>query len=428
MTDFAQIDVQRRYIALSLSGPWAAEGMSTQIRCRIDFPSGYPVTGRPRFALENVSTVTEESRKKLSSEVAELAEAYLSQQRPSLEAILRYILGEQTLEEGLQWVKHHSVIEGQAFNVDDGLSSSSEEDGDDTVKYVAPETDGLGTSAPKTATDSTLYSVPLHRTCGALWTGSGRLVCFHPRKPEQEASLVNSSLGLGPRREIATKDLFEGFGRLHKAYRSEAATSTFGTLTSTDSDDDFEMSSSGSSSSSDNLAPLNHHFLPAMPWNGLLASSHQEYALDTSQKSVRDFGQPSTSAASNVDMLVSIHDFSDSLPVKKGLAKRYHVQRGLEAVIKNILVVKECGFETLVSSWQLCALLLQTQTAKATWPALSTSEETMTSSQGYLRVLAKDSVLDLSYNEGMRPQRLSSNDDDQCVGRNLNRRWLVESL
>lgn len=411
---------------LSLSGPWTSEAASTQIRCCLNFPSGYPVTGRPRIGLDDVTQLTDESRTKLLFETTVLAEAYLGHQRPSLEAILRYLLGEQTLEESLQWVKRHSMGEGQAFNIDDGLSSSSEDDEDDTTRYVAPG--GLEMSNPMLSTDSALYNVPPPRICGALWTGTGRLVCFHPRKQEKEASLVNSSLGLDPGRYRDSRDLFEGFGRLHKAYRSNATTSTHGTLTSADSDDDFELSSSESSSISEMVGPLNHRFLPAMPWNSLFAGSNQEYALEASQKSIRGIGQPSTSAASNADMLVSIHDLSDLLPAKKELAQRYHAQNGLEAVINNALIAKRIGLEERVDTWQLCALLLQMEIKEATWSAPSIDGDPTISPQGYLSVLADNNDIDLAYDEEMKPRKLCSEDANRLVGLNLNRRWLVESL
>ena len=415
--------MQRRYIALSLPGPWANEGTSIQIRCRIEFPSAYPVKGKPRVALEDVPQLPNEARTALSSEIKMLTEAYLSHQRPSLEAILRYLLGEQTLEESLKWAKRHDMNEGQAFSVDDGLSSSSEEDEEDITRYGAP--DALQMSDSIIGMDSTLYNVPLPRNCGAVWTRDGRLVCFHPPKPEKEASLLNSSLRLDPRRNQNTQDLFEGFGRLHKAYRSKTAT---GTLTSADSDDDFELSSSDSSSPSDVLGPLKHHVLPAMPWNGLFAGSNPENVLADSQISVGEFGQPSTSAESNVNALVSIHDFGDLLPVKKELAQHYKAQNGLEAVIENCIIAKESGFEELADTWQLCALLLQQRTKEQSWPVLGTSEQPLISDRGYLSVLSKDTRVDFSYNEGMKPEETSSWNCSQLAVANLNRRWFIECL
>ena len=421
------MDVQRRRITVSLPGPWAAEKLPIQLRCRFEFPSMYPNAAAPIVSVDKTFSVSDETVHQVSSEAKQLANEFLSQQRHSLEAILRYLLGEQSLEESLQWLKKHSTNADTAIGVDLDLSSSSDEDDDGPARYVPPPTNGLESSDSMIAVNNAEYNVPLPKSCGAFWAENGRLVCFFPKKLEKGTSLLDQSIG-DALLQNSGKDLFEGFGRLHKAFRQKKTSSTLETLTSSGSDDDYDLISSNSSSASDDEGLPSHHFLPMVPWNGILTGANPEITLEASQKSVGETGQPST-AASRVNMLITIHDFSDILPVREYLARHYHVGGGYESAMHNIAVAKHLGDQDLVDAWIRAWLILRPDTPDQCF-STNGSEEGITGGlrRKHSSLLPKDSAIDLSFDIDVVPTPPFNALPGEWNTQNSRRRWLVQSL
>ena len=361
--------------------------------------------------------MSEKTSYQISSEAKDLADGFASQQRHSLEAILRYLLGEQSLDESLQWLKKHSTNPDTATGHDLDLSSSSDED-DDLARYVPPPTNGLESSDLMIAVNNAEYNVPLPKACGASWSENGRLVCFFPRRLEKETSLLDQSI-VDAHLQKTGKDLFEGFGRLHRTYRQKHTSSTLETLTSGDSDDEYELVSSDSSSASDGNGLPSHHFLPMVPWNGFFSGANPENTLDASQKSVGDTAQPST-AASKVNFLVTIHDLSQLLPVKELLARRYDISSGYNSAIHNAAVARDLGDLDLVDAWACAALLLRA----------SGSDEIIigTTQSGYPSLIPKDSAIDLSYDTDIEQPPSFDLPPVKWESQNLGRRWLAQSV
>ncbi|KAL9131143.1 MAG: hypothetical protein Q9217_000844 [Psora testacea] len=422
------IDVQRRRLTVSISGPWAPEKASTPLKCRFEFPTAYPKAAAPSLTLERRSALSDEAASKFTKEATELANGFLSRQRNSLEAILRYLLGEQSLEESLEWLKKNK--DGPDSDIDQPLSSSSDDDDEILGKYGGPQDDGLAFSDPMIGVNNAQYNVPLPNGCGASWAQNGRLVCFFPVKQEKETSLLGQSQAGNTRLQKAANDLFEGFGRLQRiTYRQQRATSILSTITSSGSgDEESELSSSESSSPSDALGLPSRHFMPTMPWNGPAADVHEDFTLDVSQRSVGETGQPST-AASKANVLVAIHDLSALLPVKECLARQYLYSADHPAAIHNAHVAEDNGFQDLADAWTFAGLILQDNVPIESHSNLSAEESVSVMIRQVLSPLRDtDSAVDFSFD--FREEGLQSKQRQpvQWAGHPFGRRWLVDAL
>ena len=380
---------------MSFSGPWAPNNASTQLRCRLDFPKSYPAKAAPSMTLDKNVALDNDTIAAIKSDVAELADRFLSQQRHSLEAILRYLLGEHDLEESLSWLSNRGDPDNQTIAIE---SSSSDDDEDEVSRYVPPTSNGVESHDSATAVNNTLYNVPMAKSCGASWSNTGHLVCFFPAKQGKEPSLL--SPGLSGEARLRGKELFEGFGRLQRSHHRKRPTSTLGTVVTDDSDDEsFELSSSSDSSSSGVVGLQTTQLRPIVPWAAFGGAADQDLALDTSQKSVGETGQPSTTA-SKATAFISIHDLRRLVPVKEELGRRYNIQRGYEAAIENSHVAEDEGFLELADTWNICALMLEDiKTGKSSHSSRDSKERFLEADRSDPALPANDSAIDLSQDE-----------------------------
>ena len=219
----------RRRIQISLSGPWGPEKGSTYIKARIGFPAKYPSAAAPFLNLEQTASLTDDITHQIYTDAETIASSFMSQQRSSLEAILRYLLGEQTLEESLLWLKKRQESVDLDSTQDLDLSSSDEEEG--LGGYAGAQNGSMEASDPMIAVPNAQYNVPLPKACGALWADDGRLVCFFPPKQGKESSLLDLSIKASDRSSRSRKNNFEDFGRLHiDSARQKRGSSTLETI------------------------------------------------------------------------------------------------------------------------------------------------------------------------------------------------------
>jgi hypothetical protein len=396
--------MQRRKIAVSLSGPWGPEKTSTYIKARIEFPPTYPETAVPTLSLEKTASLNDDVVNQVNSAVSSITASFLSRQRSSLEAILRYVLGEQTLEESLLWLKkrHESIDLDSTLELE--VSSSDEDD----ERFVGVQSNDTENSDLMTAKIQAQNNTPVPNACGALWANNGCLVCFFPPKPEKEPSFLDLTLRVNDRSSKSRKSIFEGFGRFHNASgRKNQATSTLQTIESGDSDtNESSSSSSGSSSNSDESLPR-HHFLPGMAWRGDASEAIPAVSLDESQKSSSGMGK-SRSTVPKSKNFVSIHDYSDLLPARLFLAKNYIVGHGSYGCAHNARIAREVGDLDLADVWVLVDLLLQDKVPLEVMSerrAGSTQDPgkayvepiLMIARRAATRLKSKDSAIDMSY-------------------------------
>lgn len=367
-----------------LSGPWGAGGGSTFVKASIHFPKGYPEEATPAVNIEKTASISSETLQKLNSELQQVANAYMSGQRNSLEAMLRYLLGEQSLEESLAWLKErpdHNDLD----LIQDPESSSSDEDDEEAGMYTNAQAQGMDMSDGMIAVSNAQYNVPLPRVRGALWSGDGYLVCFFPAK-DKAPSLLDLSLKNNDRSSRSHKIISEGFGRFYN--RSPAPGNKASTLEkkeSDESDSDSSVSSSGSSSSSDFFGVPPHHFVRSSAWRGDTSETQKAHSVEDSQLSSGGTGPAKSSGAKSYGP-ISIHDFREMLPAKKNYAQEY-VIGGPNCCLHNAEVAARLGNQDLADAWDFVNLVLQARVPLSTMLHPQRDESIMVVARNALSIL-----------------------------------------
>ena len=413
---------------ISLSGPWASGKNTTYIKARIDFPASYP-DAAPSLALEKTSSIEDETVVKMCSDTAAIASGFVTHQRSSLEAILRFLLGEQSLDESLHWLKKRQESTDLDSTHDLDLSSSDEDD-ETFGRYTDPQAGILEASETSISVSNAQYNVPLPKACGAFWADDGRLVCFFPPKLEKAPSTLDLSLKSSDRSSKYRRPIFEGFGRLQSASsRSRHAASTLETIESDDSDYyESTPSSSDSSSSSEITGFARHHFMPNVPWHGDSSEMHSGAMVDESQKSSGDsaFGKY---YMSNATSYVALHDLNDILPTKQSLARNYIIGNEADTFLANARAAKAEGDFDLADIWSLVDLIMQRKVPLDLMQHPSTDESILfIARQAGSHRKPKDRVVDLSFDASdekpLPPPIAPVKWGDHPFGR----RWFVNSL
>lgn len=400
---FEAVDIRQRKATISLNGPWGDDGTSLFLKVDIKFPIDYPTDSMPSFSLQKTAGVTDELASNLAAELRTIAETYLSRKRGCLEGVVRYLLGEGTLEESIAWILGEAgetvkspingELEGESSDEDEvGLSHSQE----------------LGMSSELLRPVNANVMVPVAKACGALWANDGRLVCFFPPKRDKSVSLMEN-LGFKEMARLSRADkVFEGFGRL-QANSPGPQTSTIPSvdeIVSDDSDDSDEETSS-SSGSSDTLSGLQNRFPTPRTWrSGGSLGFHRPRSTDNSQMSTTHGGMTvkSSDPPKNV---VSIHDLRHLLPSKHELGIKYRISgKGTDVSAYNASVALDAGYPELSRIWGLVKMVLQNQ--EASLPPLNSDVGDQAVARQARR---RDSAVDLTYdakNQDKYPRKSSN--------------------
>ncbi len=370
-------------------GPWGPKTSSIHIRARIDFPHNYPETATPILSMEKPSSMTEEIFRTISSELQSLAEAYKSEQKNSLEAILRYMLGETNLNDGVSWLK---------LNLTQDLTYSSSDEDDDVGTFASMQTLGMDMADSTLSISNAQYNVPLGKTCGALWTNDGRLVCFFPPVAEKSLSILDLSLRGIERSSSSHKIMFEGFGRLYN--RSPAPRKKVSTLQTIESDDsgydDSLTSSSSSSESSALIGQPRYHLIPSIAGRGDASETQRAVSAENSQKSSAVVGLAKIPGSGKVNF-ISIHDCKDTLPSQHGLAKQY-LLGGPDCCVVNAKIAANMGMQDLSDTWDFVDLIIRDEVPLDLIDHPYKEESILIVSRRTIaRRERKDSAVDLSY-------------------------------
>jgi hypothetical protein len=347
--DFEVVDIKHKKLVLSLQAPWREHETSIYLRVDVRFPKLYPREANAIITLQKTGAIEDDLHSTLSKELRTIAEVYASQKRGCLEAVLRYLLREQSLEQIVTWVMGESIVESKIIEPDLIPAEDSSDSDDDNLP-------GLGTTLASTAN----VRVPLAKGCGALWAENGTLVCFFPPKMKEPDSVFGSlSVQTGDRYE--SNRLFEGFGRLHTsspARKPKNGTRTVDEDSDSGSSDDslLASSSSSSSTSSEPETELNGGILPytkALPGLAL----HRSRSIDYSNRSTTMAGARFSEAMRK--SVLSLHTYDDLLPSRKDLASQYQILGpGPEVCIHNASVARNVGRDEVASVWNLASMIL----------------------------------------------------------------------
>jgi hypothetical protein len=398
-----EADVSNRHVKISLNGPWAAEGKLAYMQLCMDFPIDYPDKSIPWFHLDKASALSEQKVTELEGNLRKIATGYLIHRRGCIEGFLSYLTGERDLQESISWLglNGHDAIE----HGEEAESSSDEEDGllgdfGGSESQVLSMEGSVGSGI-----FSSNANVPLPRTCGALWAANGQLICFMPPK-EEPRSILQKFVVDDRNRSRGSREIFEGFGRLHPAQteaRSKSKPSA-DTFEADDSDDSSEFASSSSSSGSDEPEMFLRRFQPPSAWHGGalrfprlkgLRTQSTEGSIPTSN------GLSRRGISARYKALVKVMDLESLLPSKRILASGYIVYGDGETICShNAQTASQSGFPELADVWETVGLILA---KKVPLNMLS-----IPSQETDIRVIARrllmssqrnDSGLDLSFDE-----------------------------
>ena len=346
--EFETVDIKHRKLVMSLQAPWTEHENSIYLRVDIRFPKAYPRDANAIINLQKTGAMEDELHATLNKELHTIAEVYSSQKRGCLEAVLRYVLREQSLEQIVTWVMGESVADSKVIEPELLPGDDSSDSDDDNLQ-------GLGNALASSAN----VRVPLAKGCGALWSENGTLVCFFPPK-QKESDSVFGALSIQNIEKSESSRLFEGFGRFHASSPSRKPTN--GTKTTneesdSDSSDSLtDSSSSSSSSSSDPGTDLQGGILPYHKTVSGLALQ-QSRSIDFSNRSTTLAGAKTTEGPRK--SVLSLKRYDDLLPSTKGLAEGYRIfGSGREACMHNADVATRFGRDDLSSVWTLAGMIL----------------------------------------------------------------------
>ena len=362
------IDMDDLTLNASLTGPWGAEGEPIFIKVKIDIPTDYPRTRAPKFSVEKSSFMPEETHKKVTRELHELASQFLQRKQNCLEVAFTYLLGEVDLESSTTFFKNVRDLDDEIDALADESSSEDEDDAPDAQAV------SLSQELPHADADTTLAPVPHRnvippppRTCGARFSHDGRLVCFLPSKEEKARALFSSSAEMQSRERAKGEPFFAGFGRLtyempsRQKYMTDEVSVTEGP-----SDDSGSDMSSSSSSDSDTTSIHKMNL-----WYSSSKHLRRAWSEDRSMRSSaggtgtgvgtgtgtgtgasrRRYGRPRN--------LIVIHDLRADLPSKREYAEEYAIfGDGADVCEHNARVAEKHGNADLVDIWHYLGLLL----------------------------------------------------------------------
>ena len=424
---FESIDVKQRKATISLHGPWGTNGSSLFLKVDIKFPNSYPRAGAPSFSLQKTAAVTDQLASKIVSEVHKIAETYLTFKRGCMEGVIRYLLGESTLEESTEWLLAGSGERvGSPVNGEIGSDESSDED-----EVGMSRSQDLATSTELLAPVNANALVPVARKCGAVWANDGRLVCFFPPKKDDSVAFLEN-LGFKEMSRLSRADkVFEGLGRLQTGSPDRRITGTLGGSTedggggaaSDYSDGSFTDSSSSSSGSSAILPDITTRLPEPKTWR---TSASLGVARLRSTDNWSASGAFTANRFSDVPhTIISIHNLTDLLPAKHQLACHYRIcGKGADLCAHNATVAREAGCHDIAQVWGLVGRILDDR------PLHRSPGSSFGRQSDLTRLRKKDSAIDLSCDLSKKndPRRDAGGIITRWGNHPFGGRWLIPAL
>ncbi|KAL8732599.1 MAG: hypothetical protein Q9181_003881 [Wetmoreana brouardii] len=379
--------------------------------------------------MEGTAGISDETTLQMTSDLQTIAEAYRERQRHSLEAILRYLLREQSCEECLLLLR--AVPEKSSLDYDQQpeLSSSDEED-EGQGHYAGIQVPGLESSDGTLGDAKAQYHVPLPKACGAVWADDGRLVCFFLPKVEKAPSFLQPlSIKASEWTSKGRKNILDGFGRLQSASPiTQRTASDLEPIERGDSDFDDSSLSSSASSSSDDVARSQFKMMQSITWRGALQASKHAMSVDESQISSGANVQAQTATQSSSNF-VSIHDCAELLPAKRSLALAYNLNKGGQCCLYNGAVARSNGQLDLADIWEFIDLIIKDEVPLECISVMPKNEPILVIARRAISPLhSKDSAIDLSYDSQDEEHQAGPKASIYWGSHPFGRRWLIDAL
>ncbi|KAL8821737.1 MAG: hypothetical protein Q9223_000261 [Gallowayella weberi] len=420
------INMEDRQIDVSLHGPWGSGRASVFVKCTLEVPLGYPQREAPCITIDRTAGMSDEKLLQATSEVQLLAHAYQERQHHSLEAIVRFLLGEQNYDEALVLLNAFPNLSCRALDGLDDFSSSDEDDEGDH-QYTNVQVSDFDTSDGIVIVPNAQYNVPLPKACGALWADNGRLVCFFP--PKEERLRHSLSLKSGEWISKPGRSKLEGFGRLQSGSSiSKMTASEPDMIESGDSDFDYSSESSSSSSSSVHHRTSQMRLMPPIAWREGIQESTRALSVDESQISTGMYG-PTKSAIKSSKNFISIHNCIELLPAKRSLAVEYKMDHTSQCCLHNAAVARSHGELDLANVWELLSLILQDEVSLNSLNTSSRHEPVFAVARRAVSSLhPKDRDIDLRYNSDEKEHGAETVGRVYWGAHPFGSRWLIDAL
>jgi WD repeat-containing protein 59 len=424
---FETVDVSQRKAVISMHAPWGNFNASIFMKLDMKFPVAYPREAAAIFNIQKTTAMTDELAGVLSTELRTIAETYVARKRGCLEAALRYLLREQDVEQIVSWILDES-LENSKIADDIGFEEEISSDEDDVGGTTFQGPSGIINSSELLNANRL---VPVPKGCGAMWADNGKLVCFFPPKPKQPSSFLDT-LGTRTSDSDKTDNIFEGFGRLKTdlpGARTTLRTVTSGDDQTSELSDDSSFSSLSSSGSSDNLASLPTHFFPRTAWRPGGVSLERSKSADHSSQSAIGLSKAKFGGESS-DYVISIHDFSELVPSKRGLAMKYLVfGRGSDMCGYNADMAMSQGYEDIGHIWRLMRLILRDEIPLENISNILGSADVLAIARSASDVVkGHDSGVDLSYDGVVKRSKVVTTGRLRWGGSALGGKYLVPAL
>ena len=331
--DFEAIDLSHRRITLSLQSSWGEdEASSAYTRLDLKFPKDYPREAQAIVYVQKTNSLSSHIQHKLTLEARQIAEVFKVKGRGCIEAIIRYLLREQTLQEIITWVMRDSLTGSKLMDTVDPEEppAGASDDSDD---------DQMADSVNATKLNAQ-FNVPHPKGCAALWAENGKLVCFFKKRDDEPSSLL-ASLGTSNLDSAGAGKLFGGFGNLQTdSISRKMQSSSENKAGSSDDESDASSIFSSSTSSSDSSLGFKtrNRFVPLH--RTTMDSLQKIRSGDGSQKSTHRTGVKLQQ--SSADAIIHIHDFSELLNTRRNAAQDHQIHGNrIELIKHNYEVIKQ---------------------------------------------------------------------------------------
>ena len=401
---FEDVGIQARRATISMHGPWGEQSASIYIQVEMKFAKSYPSEGGITFSVQKTGSMTTVVYETLKADLQAIATAYATRRKGCLEVIVRYLLGDQTKDDLVSWILDEPIMDSKLIqNIDINGEYSSSDDEDEKLDNIRGP---AGLRNPPEMLNANAR-VPVAKGCGALWSDSGKLVCFFPAKPKEPASFLDSL-------DFKDQEHFRaghvgGFGHLGA---ESLAKSVHGTADGNDDSEDSEGASSPSSSSSDSadmMSSIPAGFLPKKAWHLTASGLQRSRSADRSNQSTNDLRQTG-SAVTKLLNFVSIRSYDDLVPSRRELALDYKVfGNGPEICDHNEGVALKAGSEEIASVWRLAKLVLKDGLPLECHRDLRSGENIITIARKTSAIVKrKDASVDLSHDVETQPRKLAT--------------------
>jgi hypothetical protein len=403
---FQQVEVQDRYVVLWFRGPWGDVDTSADrkgerkleyLRLTVRFPRDYPhvtleegeegsirVTHPVEIEFhKTMAKIDDETLGDIRRNMELIAHHRAAAGREALEALIRYGLGERSIEDSLT-LPEYDTQQDLELRVGPALLAEESSSSDDEDELGIDQAEVLKSSL-------TSANIPLPIQTSSRFAVTGQLSLVRPPSKDLTRPAFSSAVRLSklPAQALSRNEIFESFGRLNipHGYDSESPTSSTASW-------EWASSPSSSSHSDQDIGVPPSRFQPPMAW--------QTPAFRFTSKTSHPSSLGATRISKEKSVVTILASCAEELiPSKRSLAEEYWIfGDGPQVCTHNASVARRSGYEDLADIWELCALILNNQVPLDVLPQPYRREQVLVlARRALVRIKRKDSGLDLQFDE-----------------------------